>query len=1222
MLTFDWLNRLQNQFHLGNGRAVRRYKSRHGQASGLGAARSVARLSSERRQWPAEVLEDRALLATIVVNSLDDAAVDLTDSVITLRDAIAAANGDLEVSPGGVVGSGADEITFDPILTNGSPGVLFMTTGTKFDITSDLTITGPGADRLTIDADTDSATDGNQAVSLIFNIDDGDSGSTKLVSISGLTLTHGNGGGFLVGGIINKEQLAIDQTTISESRGYTAGGILNTGMLTISNSTISVNSSANAGGISSSGTLTISNSTISDNRGVYGGGIISNGTLSISNSTISGNSGSLLGGTSFGGGISCNGPSTITNCTISGNAASYGGGISNDGTLTVTNTTISGNGAGYAGGGITNYGTLTVTNSTISGNRVGDGVGGGISNSGATAMSASTITLANTIVAGNTRVGGVPNDIVNTSNFATIPSAVNNLIGNAGSSGGIIHGVNGNIVGNNGTGTLAIASILKTTLADNGGPTKTLALVAGGPAIDAGNNAAAAGLTTDQRGTGFDRILNGVVDIGAFESSAPVATIEEVSPDPRDTAVGVLDITFNESVTGVDITDFTLTRTVLGSGVSVALNAGMLSGSGSAYQLDLSSVTNGEGTYLLRLKSNGTGIIDAEGNETGGDTESWVFAIISVARSGNNLTIADNGIPTNDNLTLSLRDANTLIVQIEGISQDVALAGLTDVVINGLTGNDTLILDFANGALPFRITYNGGNGGLDSLVIQNAGVDGAMTATYANAHDGVIAFRQSGTPQTINFTGLEPISIGGLMPAFVFNLPSTSDTDVSLVRLSSSRLLLAGSTFEQTDFDVTGTASITINANAGSDRITLGNLTGYSGAVIVNGGTGNDVINASSSNVSTILRGDAGNDTITGSGQSDTLTGGAGKDSLDGRAGTDTVVETTADEAMTLTNTQLSGNGTDQLARIERAVLTGSAASNTLDASAFTLGNVTLLGGDGNDTLIGGSGNDSLDGGAGSDVARQSSAAILQKFMASTNVVTGAGNDLWESIEGLHFIGSGNAATMLDASQFTGNVTLSGGSGNDRLIGGSQNNVLNGNVGNDVLVGGNGANTLNGGAGNDLLLGNDGSDLLYGQAGNDTLRGGNGDDRMIGDEGRDILFGGSGSDLLNGGEGSDVLTGESGDDSINGEAGNDAISGGEGNDILNGGLGSDTILGGSGDDVLRSGGGADYLSGGAGSDRFVASGARIIFGGGDDTVSGSGNKIDAIFIFDFDKLLV
>ncbi len=60
-------------------------------------------------------------------------------------------------------------------------------------------------------------------------------------------------------------------------------------------------------------------------------------------------------------------------------------------------------------------------------------------------------------------------------------------------------------------------------LANNGGPTQTIALLAGSPAIDAGSNALAVDPTTgdplayDQRGAGFPRIVNGTVDIGAFE---------------------------------------------------------------------------------------------------------------------------------------------------------------------------------------------------------------------------------------------------------------------------------------------------------------------------------------------------------------------------------------------------------------------------------------------------------------------------------------------------------------------------------------------------------------------------------------------------------------------------------------------------------------------------------------------------------------------------------
>src|SRR5262249_34310098 len=87
----------------------------------------------------------------------------------------------------------------------------------------------------------------------------------------------------------------------------------------------------------------------------------------------------------------------------------------------------------------------------------------------------------------------------------------NNLIGDGTGMTGLVNGVNGNQVG---TAANPIDPRLG-PLADNGGPTLTHALLPGSPAIDAGNNAYATDF--DQRGPGFPRIVNGLIDIGAFE---------------------------------------------------------------------------------------------------------------------------------------------------------------------------------------------------------------------------------------------------------------------------------------------------------------------------------------------------------------------------------------------------------------------------------------------------------------------------------------------------------------------------------------------------------------------------------------------------------------------------------------------------------------------------------------------------------------------------------
>jgi hypothetical protein len=68
-------------------------------------------------------------------------------------------------------------------------------------------------------------------------------------------------------------------------------------------------------------------------------------------------------------------------------------------------------------------------------------------------------------------------------------------------------------------------------LQDNGGPTLTHALLPGSPAINAGDPNFTPPPSYDQRGPGFDRVVNGRIDIGSFEVQGSTPT-----PTPRPTA--------------------------------------------------------------------------------------------------------------------------------------------------------------------------------------------------------------------------------------------------------------------------------------------------------------------------------------------------------------------------------------------------------------------------------------------------------------------------------------------------------------------------------------------------------------------------------------------------------------------------------------------------------------------------------------------------------------
>jgi hypothetical protein len=250
-----------------------------------------------------------------------------------------------------------------------------------------------------------------------------------------------------------------DATTIFDGGGVnTVVTISNTGAhVSLSKVTIRNGSAGAGGGINNSGTLTVSNSTLSENT-VYGfgGGIWNGGTLTINNSTLSGN-----------GVVFFFGP--------------RGGGIWNGGTLTINNSTLSGNseccGSGGRGGGISNLGVMLMSNSTLSGNRATrGGHGGGISNGG-------TATLQNSIVANSPSGGNCDGTI--TSNGHNLSSDSTCSFNNTGD----LNNTNPNLG----------------PLQRNGGPTRTMALLPGSPAIDTGNPGGCTDsqghpLKTDQRG--------------------------------------------------------------------------------------------------------------------------------------------------------------------------------------------------------------------------------------------------------------------------------------------------------------------------------------------------------------------------------------------------------------------------------------------------------------------------------------------------------------------------------------------------------------------------------------------------------------------------------------------------------------------------------------------------------------------------------------------------
>lgn len=225
----------------------------------------------------------------------------------SLRQAILDANANMN-GPGVV-----DEIVFDIGLSGTIPtdAPVDNTFTGEMVIDDDLTITGPGADVITIDA---------QMVDRIFNVDDG--ASDIVVSISGLMFINGlNSFG---GAISNNEELSIDSCVFENNSADQGGAINNNGTIEeITNSTFSRNSADLGGAIVNLGLITaITNSTFTDNNATGGGAIFNAaiGTINISFTTIATNLANTGGGI-FGSGS----PINIRNSMVAFNTATNTG---------------------------------------------------------------------------------------------------------------------------------------------------------------------------------------------------------------------------------------------------------------------------------------------------------------------------------------------------------------------------------------------------------------------------------------------------------------------------------------------------------------------------------------------------------------------------------------------------------------------------------------------------------------------------------------------------------------------------------------------------------------------------------------------------------------------------------------------------------------------------------------------------------------------------------
>ncbi len=367
-----------------------------------------------------------------------------------------------------------------------------------------------------------------------------------------------------------------------------------------------------------------------------------------------------------------------------------------------------------------------------------------------------------------------------------------------------------------------------------------------------------------------------------------------------------------------------------------------------------------------------------------------------------------------------------------------------------------------------------------------------------------------------------------------------------------------------------------------------------------------------------------------------------------------------------------AGNDTVTASGNNPAILRGFGGNDVLTGGS---GTDTLVGDEGEDTLIGGAGNDtfayaklsdlivnnsvidSIDGGEGSDIIRVDAAVTitqetdLSRASNVESIVQNATGGARVEINSLTKLGSirgfdlssstGSSTVILDGVSRA--VSVSTGSGDDRIVGTLANDVLNGGGGADTISGGAGADTLIGGDGDDVFTYVKLGDFLQGNAAVDSIDGGAGEDRfeisgritftaadslarVTGVETfrqRDIESGPdfSANILIESDEklgsirnfdlrGSSLATSvidlsritkdvsvriEAGTNTISGGSGNDVLTSSSGNNVFIGGAGVDTLIGGVNSDsfeyasftnLFANNAVIDSINGGAGADRI------------------------------------
>jgi Ca2+-binding RTX toxin-like protein len=521
---------------------------------------------------------------------------------------------------------------------------------------------------------------------------------------------------------------------------------------------------------------------------------------------------------------------------------------------------------------------------------------------------------------------------------------------------------------------------------------------------------------------GNEAVFSGATITGASVIDLTAGTAGAI--DAEDWSAGKVDLGFDNQGNAITV----------GSGVTYEVTADQTTG----LNFDFGTTANGNVTIVA-------------GDDNGTSTAVGTIALVALD--------ANDGATSTGTLTIEASIANvtgtTLTV---GALQNVVITGDEDVTFTGSVTAAAVNASASTGIITLSGITSGVDevttgAGDDAITVSDAATDHQITT---NAGDDTVTITATQNGLFVTGAGDDTINVDDVTGSYVVNAGAgddivvlSGDADAILIGGEDSDTLRVDAAaainnnanatlngFETLDLD----AALTLNSSQWAANNSTAVISSNSGSGVLNlGGSGSDTtgITIDASRLTATSGFTAYTVTISGVNlYDDVLTGGVLAETFTQTSGNDTI--------------EGGSTGTDTFAVMNEADIDGTASGDSMNGVVVNLGSTSID----EATIVARLGNH-----LGEAISNVSAGTATFTFANASASAAGAVNVSYTQIIG-------------------GIENVTGGDGDDYIVGSAEDNSLSGGTGVDYLNGGDGADTITGGAGADTLTGGLGADTF------------------------------------------------------------------------------------------------------------------------------------------------